>query len=301
MKPQTFPLAVSHLPLMLLRVARLLLHLAYGVGLALPYPHFDRARQRRILQHWSADLLAILNIRVTLSAKADLAYPQARLVVCNHVSWLDVFVLNAVIPTRFVAKEEVRHWPLIGWLCVRAQTLFIARDRMRSVARINGQLATLLQQGESLTVFPEGTTTDGASVAHFHAAPLQPAVDACCAVLPIALRYEDEHGIQSSAANYTGDTSLLESIWRLLNTPRLHACLLLTPQLDARNMERRLLARRAQQQVGTGLKAMHLAALLPERRYRPVQAATGAIHAQQHFRSLYSLLLYTTLSCPHRQ
>lgn len=301
MSPFVPLIAFLRLPVVLMRLARLLLHLAYGVCLAIVYPRFSVAMQRRILQRWSAGLLAVLNIQLVFAAREEAHQLHAGLVVCNHISWLDVFVLNAFIPMRFVAKAEVRRWPLVGWLCVRAQTLFIERGRIRSTSRINAQLSALLQRGESLAVFPEGTTTDGTTVAHFHGASFQPAIDACCPVLPIALRYQDGRGVQSDAANYIGDTTLVASIWRILNAPGLHACLFVTPLLDARSMQRRELAARAQKQICTALEAMYLAALLPKRNYRPVQAARcSRVEREQNFRSRYSLLLYITLSCQRR-
>lgn len=279
-----------------LRAIRLVLHVAYGLTLALVYPWFGLHKRRRILQRWSAGLLDVLNIRVTFAAKGQMQDGNHGLIVSNHISWLDVFVLNSVIPMRFVAKSEVRSWPVIGWLCARAQTLFIERGKMRSAARINSSMVELLQQGESLAVFPEGTTTDGAQVAHFHSSLLQPAIDAWSQVHPIAIRYQDSRGERSHDATYIDEVSLGRSIWRILRSPQLHVRLLLTPALDVRGVERRALALQARQQIGTALEAMQLSANLAAREYQPVQASNTRAGAEQHFQSLYCVLLYTTLS-----
>lgn len=278
------------------RGLRLALHLAYGLVLAISYPWFGLGTRRRILQRWSANLLAVLNIRVTFAAKGEIQDGHPGLIVSNHVSWLDVFVLNSVIPMRFVAKSEVRSWPVIGWLCARAQTLFIERGKMRSAARINTSMAELLQRGESLAVFPEGTTTDGAQVANFHSSLLQPAIDAGSQVHPIAIRYQNSRGDRSHDATYIDDVSLGRSIWRILCSPQLQVRLLLTPALDVRGVDRRELASKARQQIGTALEAMELSANLAAREYQPVQAANSRAGAEQHFQSLYCVLLYTTLA-----
>ncbi len=279
------------------RAIRLSIHLGYGLILAIAYPWFGLNLRHRILQNWSASLLAVMNIHVTFAAKSEIQKRHLGLLVSNHISWLDVFVLNSVIPMHFVAKSEVRRWPVIGWLCARAQTLFIERGKVRSAARINMSMAELLQQGESLAVFPEGTTTDGAQVAHFHSSLLQPAIDAGKQIHPIAIRYQNRRGERSHDATYIDEVSLGQSIWRILCSSQLQVRLLLTPALDVRGVERRDLAAQAHKQISTALEAMQLSATLAARAYTPVQASSArAGAAEHHFQSLYCVLLYTTLA-----
>lgn len=237
----------------LLRAARLALHIGYGLMLAIAYPRFPAALRRRILQRWSAALLTIFNVRVELAPDSSLRGLRSGLIVTNHISWLDVFVLNAVVPMRFVAKAEVRRWPFIGWLCARAQTLFIERGKARAAARMNVQLVELLQRGECLAVFPEGTTTDGAQVGHFHPSLLQPAIDAAARVHPVAIRYHDGTGSRSSAAAYIGELSFGASLWNILSTPELHVRLIASPALDACTLDRRSLTSSARTQIAGAL------------------------------------------------
>jgi 1-acyl-sn-glycerol-3-phosphate acyltransferase len=237
----------------LLRALRLALHIVYGLALAAIYPRFGSNMRRRILQGWSAGLLDIFNVRIDVEGDSLLHALQHGLIVTNHISWLDVFVLNAVVPMRFVAKSEVRRWPVIGWLCARAQTLFLERGKARAAARINVHMVELLRQGECLAVFPEGTTTDGALVAHFHSSLLQPAVDAGAKVHPIAIRYQDESGARSTAAAYIDDLSFGASMWNILCTQELRVRLITTISLDACAMDRRSLARSAHECIGTAL------------------------------------------------
>lgn len=154
--------------------------------------------RRRLLlkQTWSAALLDALGIEV----EADLthAVPGA-LLVANHISWIDIFVINAVMPSAFVSKEEVRHWPIIGWLAARNDTVFLRRGSRGHARIINEQVAAILGQGKHVAVFPEGTTTDGCSLLHFHAALLQPALAAGRPVLPAAISYWELDGQRSLA------------------------------------------------------------------------------------------------------
>lgn len=234
------------------RAVRVAQHIAYGLILAIGYPRLSPALRQRILQRWSAGLLHILNVRIEHEGQAA---PHSGLIVCNHISWLDIFVLNAVVPMRFVAKADVRRWPLIGWLCARAGTLFIQRGNARAAARMNTLLCDLLRQQQCLAVFPEGTTTDGAQVAHFHASLLQPAIDAGVALHPLALRYEDTDGLRSVAAAYHADISFGSSLWTLLNTPHVYVRVHVGAAIASQGQERRILAQQAYTRIAAVVTA----------------------------------------------
>ena len=238
----------------LFRAVRLALHICNGLIQAVAYPWFPLKARRFILQNWSADLLHIFNVRIDITSNDPLHKLRHGLIVTNHISWLDVFVLNAVVPMRFVAKSEVRRWPVMGWLCARAQTLFLERGKARSAARMNVQLVELLKRGECLAIFPEGTTTDGSSVAHFHSSLLQPAIDAGSLVHPVAIRYQEKGGTHSTAAAYIDDLSFGSSMWNILTEPELHVRLIATPPLQAQDMDRRALTRMAHESISTALR-----------------------------------------------
>jgi 1-acyl-sn-glycerol-3-phosphate acyltransferase len=240
----------------LFRAVRLSLHLLYGLMLAVIYPWFSRSLRQRILRNWSAKLLGIFDIRLGVSSFGALHHLQRGLIVTNHISWLDVFVLNAVAPMRFVAKSEVRRWPVIGWLCMRAGTLFIERGKARAAARINLHLIELLEQGECMAVFPEGTTTDGRGVAHFHSSLLQPAIDAGTQVHPIAIRYQDNAGRRRTDAAYTDDLSFGASLWSILCSHKLQVQLIAALPLDAGSMDRRTLTQTARREIESALHGM---------------------------------------------
>ncbi|MHB0926598.1 MAG: lysophospholipid acyltransferase family protein [Gallionellaceae bacterium] len=253
----------------LFRGGRLALHLFYAALLAIYYPHLNQTKRRRILKNWSRQLLGILNIGIRTEGEWSVRGEGGCLVVANHVSWLDVFVLNTIYPSRFIAKAEVRNWPLIGWLCKRSNTIFIERAMRQDAASINRRVSFLLEQGICVGLFPEGTTTDGRQVGHFHSALIQPAIDAGAMLCPIALRYQDEKGNQSNAATFTGDMALSQSIWRILRSPRFDALLVFTPALATAGENRRVLARAAQAAISQGLQA--------GMRQAPKQETTSAV------------------------
>ena len=191
----------------LLRIVRLMLHLGRGLATAaFCFPFQTPARRRHEIRRWSARLLSILAVRLDVSGAIETSRPL--MLVANHVSWLDIFAINAILPVRFIAKAEIRKWPLLGWLSARAGTMFIERARRRDTARIGAEMHAALQAADVFAVFPEGTTTDGSAVLAFHASLLAPALLARAAVQPIAIRYARPDGTLCVEAAYSGGKSL---------------------------------------------------------------------------------------------
>lgn len=268
----------------LLRGGRLALHLLYGMLLAIFYPHLPEKRQRRMLKTWSRQLLGILNIGLQIEGPQPMRGEGGCLIVANHVSWLDIFVLNAIHPARFIAKAEVR-----GWLSKRCGTIFIERAQRQDAAAINHDVSSLLGQGVCVGLFPEGTSSDGKQVGHFHSALIQPAIDAGARICPIALRYQDERGELSGAPAFIGDTTLIQSIWNVLCCSQLNTLVAFTPALPAANKNRRELARAAQAAI-----AQELASIVPPQ--RKSDTASGPHLEMLSAQSAYSLLLNQVMS-----
>ena len=244
----------GNLAVSVFRGGRLALHFFYGLLLAVPYPHLDKNAQRRVMKIWSKQLLAILNIGIRIEGQQPPRGEGGCLLVANHVSWLDIYVLNVIHPAQFIAKSEVRNWPVIGWLAKRCGTIFIARALRQNASSINRQVGLLLQQGACIGLFPEGTTTDGKQVGHFHSALIQPAIDAGAKVCPMALRYQRDNGESGSAAAFIGETTLIQSVWRILRCRHLNALVVFTPVLVTAGVDRRSLARTAQIAIAQGLQ-----------------------------------------------
>lgn len=267
------------------RGGHLALHLLFGMLLAIFYPYFNQTRQRKILKLWSRHLLDILNIGIRTEGQRPVRGESGCMVVANHISWLDIFVLNAIYPSRFIAKAEVRNWPLIGWLCKRSNTIFIERALRQNTVSINRHVSSLLKQGICVGLFPEGTTTDGKQVGHFHSALIQPAIDAGAMLCPIALRYQNEAGEAGEAAIFTGDTTLAQSIWKILRCRQLDALVMFTPALNATGENRRVLARTAQVAIAQGLR--DFSAMRPLQTSWPAAPIPQALPAQSAYASLF--------------
>ena len=209
--------ATVALPVRLWRLTRLTLHVFGGLVRVLTvFPRYTPARRHKMQRDWSRQLMAILNIRLRVLGSPPMAlYPANTLLVANHVSWLDIFALNSVTITRFVAKSEIRRWPVLGTLVTRAGTLYIDRGNRRDAARINLNMAKALREGDCIGLFPEGTTSDGLSLLPFKASLFDAAAKAHATVQPVTLRFMNADNSISQAASYVGDTSLLQSIWML--------------------------------------------------------------------------------------
>lgn len=232
-----------------LRIGRLLLHLATGIALAaLAFPLCKPALRDRIIMAWSRRLLKVLGVRMQATAAPSL--PGGALLVCNHVSWLDVYLIYAVQRVHFVSKSEVRAWPVAGWLAHRAGTLFLQRGRRADTARINAEMRALMQDGAWVAIFPEGTTSDGRGLRRFLPSLLQPAVELNCPVVPAALRYRTPDGGYSAAPAYIDDISLWHSLKRIVGEPGVVAELQFGEPILP-NGHRRELAALAEQSVAT--------------------------------------------------
>jgi 1-acyl-sn-glycerol-3-phosphate acyltransferase len=185
--------------------------------------------------------LAALRVTVALRGEATLAGGPL-LVVANHVSWLDVYLLNALGTARFVAKSEVGRWPLVGPIAAAFGTFFIVRGSYRDAARVKDAIAGALRRGERVVVFPEGTTTDGTRVGPFYAALLQAAIDVGAPVQAVAIRYVGPNGEPDAAAAFIDEMSFAESLARVLRRPGLAADVHVALPLPSTRHTRRELA-----------------------------------------------------------
>lgn len=236
-----------------LRGALLIVHLLIGLLMALvaSVDFFDVLNRARLAGAWHRVLLGILGVRVR---RHGASVAGAHLSVANHISWLDISIINACEPVRFVAKAEIRSWPLAGWLASAAGSFYLRRGK-GDAPRLMDRLSTYLRSGGSVALFPEGTTTDGRSMLRFHARMFAPAIDARCTVQPIALRYHPVGGRE--LAPFVGDDDLLHHVLRLLSAPRLDADIAYCTPIDAQNCERGALAEAAQVAIRHALGTQH--------------------------------------------
>lgn len=235
------------------RLARVIVHLVQGLATcALVFPWAGAPLRERLVRRWSARLLAICRVRVErLDASPALEHA---LIVSNHISWLDIFVINALLPSRFVAKAEIRAWPVVGWLVAQAGTVFIARGNRRELRHIFKGIVDALGQRQRVAFFPEGTVAAQGALLPFHANLFEAAIDAGVPVQPYALAYLDARGGWHAAVDYTGDTTFVQSILRILGGEPVTARLAsLAPIPAGPGTHRRELAQRAQEAIQAAL------------------------------------------------
>ena len=233
------------------RLARATLHLLYGALLvATRFGRIDAEARMRHVQRWAAKFLRVVGVRVV---QQGVPRPGAKLLVANHISFLDILALDAVVPARFVAKSEVRHWPVFGAFATGSGTLYIQRERPRNALRVMHQMAEALQAGETVAIFPEGTTADGQVLLPFHANLLQGAIATATPVQPVALRYFDAEHAVSPAVLFLGETTLLQSLWSVACAEGLAVRVSVLPAIAVAHADRRRLAERLRGEIEAAL------------------------------------------------
>jgi 1-acyl-sn-glycerol-3-phosphate acyltransferase len=174
-------------------------------------------------QRQARRMLAALEVRVSVSG----AFPPAGLLVCNHLSYLDVLVLAAQGPAVFVAKSDVGKWPVIGSLLESAGTILAQRGRPMSTSTTASQIREILEARLPVILFPEGTSTDGSSVLPFKPTLLQTALDAGAAITPAAISYQTNNGNAATDICYHGDAVFFPHLIKLAGLENINASLVI--------------------------------------------------------------------------
>jgi 1-acyl-sn-glycerol-3-phosphate acyltransferase len=181
----------------------------------------------RVRMGWYRALCRVLRVRVERVGTPD---ANARLLVVNHVSWLDILALGTQRPVVFVAKREVAEWPVVGYLAQRTGTLFVQRGDVDRNGAVVERMTWCLRQGKPVVLFPEGTTTTGERVLRFHARLFQPARLAHVPTQAIAIEYA---GPARAIAPFVGDDSFLPHLLRVLMLDHIEIRLHFCPSLPA--------------------------------------------------------------------
>lgn len=243
-----------------LRWTRLALHALHGaLILRFLFPRADAARRRAYVRWWSEKLVSVAGVALQVEGELPRPGENAVMVAANHISWLDMFAVSAAWPTRFVAKSEVRDWPLAGWIAERAGTLFIRRDRRRDTARMNDQVHAVLARRDCVGFFPEGTTSEGDTLLKFHTSLFEPAVANAAHLHPVAIRYEHRDGAPAPEVAYVGELSFMQSMARVVAQRGVVARVMFGPPIDcAQVKDRREAAHLARTRIAN-LLALELA------------------------------------------
>jgi 1-acyl-sn-glycerol-3-phosphate acyltransferase len=215
------------------------------------FPFISTTTKKKHIQRWSKRLMKIFGIQLQLTNPDVLQYPSF-LLASNHVSWMDIHVINAFKPIRFVAKSEVEKWPIFGWMAKQLGTVFIRRDSSRHARQVVGELGKALTD-QSICIFPEGTSTIGKSVQTFKPNLFEGAVLAEVPVCTLALAYFDrDSGQHSEVPAFVGDMGLLGSMASILKNRRLRVELRFFGPAQATQEQlndRKWLAQHSQEQI----------------------------------------------------
>lgn len=168
--------------------------------------------------------------------------PTHGLLVCNHVSYLDILLLSSLTPGVFVAKREVKSWPVMGLLAQLGGTMFIDRQRRTHVGEVNGEIQNALDGGGLVIVFPEGTSSDGRNVLPFKSSLLEPATQQKHPLTVGRVRYTLANGGDDEAVAYWGDAVFFRHLLNLLSRDEVRATVRFAPVAD-HSSDRKELAR----------------------------------------------------------
>lgn len=210
--------------------------------LAIPLP--GRSRVQRL---YCRLMLRTLGVRITVSG-GPIRNLSGVLVVAGHISWVDVFVIGAVLPGSFVARADLIEWPALGFVARLLKVIPIDRTSLRRLPEVVRTVTDRLTAGQTVVAFPEGTTWCGLGRGTFAPAMFQAAVDAARPVQPLSLRYRHRNGAPSTIPAFIGEDTLLASIRRVL-TARLTVCHVQVQSLQLPGDDRRDLAARCQAAV----------------------------------------------------
>ncbi len=204
---------------------------------------FQRKTGKRIICSWMKGLAWLLGLRIHVRGK-----PTPGLLAANHISWLDIIALDAVIASRFVSKDDVLSWPLIGLLPKWSGTFFLQRGSPAAVRRLNAEIVTALQHQNTVAVFPEGTTHNGEGLLPFYSAILQTGIDAGVTVQAVAIRYM-RNGERDTLAPFIDNEGFVEHVLRVLGAARIDVHLDFCEAFVPHDKDRRQLGEHLYEQI----------------------------------------------------
>jgi len=204
--------------------------LAFGAALAvaaLAYPFltcgFRAGALHRRRAWWLHRLCRVLTQVVGLRVGSSGRVIGAGMIVSNHLSYLDIVAYSALAPCVFVAKKEVRDWPVFGWFARMAGTVFVDRGRRAAVAGAGAEIEEVLRAGIPVVLFAEGTSSDGRQVLPFRSSLLAPAARSCEPLTPAAVSYDLADGSPAEEVCYWGEMTLLPHLLNLFTKRRISA------------------------------------------------------------------------------
>jgi 1-acyl-sn-glycerol-3-phosphate acyltransferase len=214
---------------------------------------------RTFPHHYHRLLCRLFSIRLTVVG--NLPPPGPCLVIANHVSWLDIVILSAVMPLSFVAKREVSRWPFFGTLARLQRTVFVDRERRHATAKVADSVAGRLAAGETIVLFGEGTSHDGASVLPFKSSLFAAATAPHIGIVPVTLAYRSIWGLPMTRRErpsfaWYGDMNLISHLWNFMGEGPLGVIVVIHEALSVETgLNRKTAAEACEKAVRQGLVA----------------------------------------------
>jgi 1-acyl-sn-glycerol-3-phosphate acyltransferase len=232
---------------------RIIAHVFKGCFiLLLVFPWLKANQRHHSIRTWCKQLLGIFQMRLAVIG-AERLEDAHYLMAANHISWIDIHVINAFKPHYFVAKAEVASWPIFGWMAKQLGTLFIERGKANSIRKMVPELAAQLRQ-KAICIFPEGTSTDGQQVAPFKPNLFEAAIVANAPVYTLAIQYFDlQTGNKTTAPAFIGEMGLLDSMWKLICSPPICAEIRISAKLTVLD-DRKALAELSQSLIAAQIR-----------------------------------------------
>jgi len=246
---------------MLIKYLRLI-H-AFGCAfwiLWIKFPKLSKDDKLQEIKNWSQETLNILGIHVVHeSDHARMANNRAPLLlVANHVSWIDALIIQTIQPSIFVAKSEVKRWPIVGQIATACGVVFVDRGSPSSARRMVDDVSSALHHGYCVAGFPEGTSSEGNTVSLFHANLFEAAINHHIQVQPLAIRYTNpQTGARCLKAAFIGDIGFIQSLHQVMTASGIQAKVHVGETLSSQGHSRRTLAHLSHRTFSTQLELLN--------------------------------------------
>jgi len=246
---------------MLIKYLRLLRAFGHAFWILwIKFPRLSRERKLEEIRNWSQKTLDVLGIQVVHETPFSVAHSEAapRLLVANHVSWIDALIIQTIQPSIFVAKSEVRSWPIVGSIATGCGVVYVNRGSPASARHMVDELSSALHHGYCVAGFPEGTSSEGSSVKLFHGNLFEAAINLNIHVQPLAIRYTNPHtGALCLKAAFIGDIGFVQSLHQVMSSKGIQAKVQLCETLSPEGHTRRTLAHMSQRSVSSQLELLN--------------------------------------------
>jgi 1-acyl-sn-glycerol-3-phosphate acyltransferase len=235
--------------------------------------YFDWRLRRYLPRYWHRIACYFLGIRIHVHGRIEDRRPL--MLAANHASWMDIMVLSAIADVAFIAKIEVRSWPVFGLLSRLQKSVFVVREERRKTGNQVSEIAARLADGEIIVLFPEGTTSDGnrllevkSSLFGAAAAAVEHSPTGVVMVQPVGLAYSRVHGVAMGhyhrpLAAWPGDIELLPHLKGVIGSGAIDVDVHFGEAVEYRTDSNRkvvsaTVARRIRNLLATGLRGRHI-------------------------------------------